>query len=130
MASCWAENDARIRLFQAKMPQDRPFGRQLSWRSDYLTDVLVGLLHGRYRLSVREIVALLLDSYHLPMSPGAVSDLCQVLSQALAVPYSESQTAAATAEHGNVDETGWKQAGRRRWLWVLVSVASTVFQTP
>jgi hypothetical protein len=27
---------------------------------------LVGLLHGRYRLSVREIVALLLDVFHLP----------------------------------------------------------------
>jgi transposase len=88
---------------------------------------LVGLLHGRYRLSVREIVALLLDIYHLPISPGAISDLCQVLSQALAAPYSESQTAASTAEHANVDETGWKQAGRRRWLWVMVSVASTVF---
>ena len=88
---------------------------------------LVGLLHGRYRLSVREIVALLLDIYHLPISPGAVSDLCQVLSQAMATPYTESQTAATTADHGNVDETGWKQAGRRRWLWVLVSVASTVF---
>jgi transposase len=88
---------------------------------------LVGLLHGRYRLSIREIVALLLDIYHLPISPGAVSELCQLLSQALAAPYSESQTAAATADHSNVDETGWKQAGRRRWLWVMVSVASTVF---
>jgi transposase len=88
---------------------------------------LVGLLHGRYRLSVREIVALLLDIYHLPISPGAVSALCQVLSQAMAAAYTESQTAASTAEHANVDETGWKQAGRRRWLWVLVSVASTVF---
>ena len=88
---------------------------------------LVGLLHGRYRLSVREIVALLLDIYHLPLSPGAVSALCHMLSQALAAPYRESQTAAATADHSNVDETGWKQAGRRRWLWVMVSVASTVF---
>jgi transposase len=88
---------------------------------------LVGLLHGRYRLSVREIVALLLDIYHLPISPGAISDLCQVLSQALAASYTESQTAASTAEQANVDETGWKQAGRRRWLWVMVSVASTVF---
>lgn len=26
-----------------------------------------------------------------------------------------------------MDETGWKQAGKRRWLWVAVSVASTVF---
>ena len=88
---------------------------------------LVGLLHGRYRSSVREIVALLLDIFHLPISPGAVSDLCQLLSQALAASYTESQIAVATAANSNVDETGWKQAGHRRWLWVMVSVASTVF---
>jgi len=52
---------------------------------------LVGLLHGRYRLSMREIVALLLDIYHLPLSPGAVSDLCQVLSQALAAPTARAR---------------------------------------
>ena len=88
---------------------------------------LVGLLHGRYRLSVREIVALLLDVFHLPISPGAVTDLCQLLSRALATPYSASQKLAATAESSNVDETGWKQAGQRRWLWVRVTAASTVF---
>ena len=107
---------------EAERPADVPagaFGARIV--------ALVGLMHGRYRLSVREIVALLLDIYHLPISPGAVSDLCQVLSQAMAAPYTESQTAATTADHGNVDETGWKQAGRRLWLWVLVSVASTVF---
>jgi transposase len=88
---------------------------------------LVGLLHGRYRLSVREIVALLLDVFHLPISPGSVIELCRLLSAALAEPYAESQAAVTQAEHNNVDETGWKQAGQRRWLWVAVSVASTVF---
>jgi len=88
---------------------------------------LVGLLHGRYRLSVREIVAVLLDVFHLPLSPGAVIDLCQVLNRALTTAYGDSQEAAAAAESSNVDETGWKQAGKRRWLWVLVSAASTVF---
>ena len=59
---------------------------------------LVGLLHGRYRLSVREIVALLLDVFHLPLSAGAVIGLCQLLSQALASPYGASQELATTAE--------------------------------
>jgi len=88
---------------------------------------LVGLLHGRYRLSVREIVSLLLDVFHLPVSPGSVIALCQLVSAALAAPYAEGQAAVAQAEHNNVDETGWKQAGKRRWLWVAVGVASTVF---
>jgi transposase len=88
---------------------------------------LVGLLHGRYRLSVREIVALLLDVFHLPISPGSVIDLCRLLSAALTTPYAESQAALTKTTSSNVDETGWKQAGQRRWLWVAVSVASTVF---
>jgi transposase len=88
---------------------------------------LVGLLHGRYRLSVREMVSLLLDVFHLPISPGSVIALCRLVSAALAVPYAESQAAVTQADHNNVDETGWKQAGKRRWLWVAVGVASTVF---
>lgn len=88
---------------------------------------LIGLLHGRFRLSVREIAVLLPDVFHLPISPGAVIHLCQVLSKALETPYTESQTAAATAGNSNVDETGWKQGGKRRWLWVMVTVSATVF---
>jgi transposase len=88
---------------------------------------LVGLLHGRYRLSVREVVAVLLDVWRLPISPGGVMDLCQVLSAALAQPYAESRGVLSAAALSHVDETGWKQAGQRRWLWVAVSVACTVF---
>jgi transposase len=88
---------------------------------------LVGLLHGRYRLSIREIVALLLDVFHLPISPGSVIDLCRLLSAALATPCAEGQAKLSEATSSNVDETGWKQAGQRRWLWVAVSVAGTIF---
>jgi transposase len=85
------------------------------------------LLHGRYRLSVREIVSLLLDVFHLPISPGSVIALCGLVSAALAAAYAESQAAVTQADHSHVDETGWKQAGQRRWLWVAVGVVSTVF---
>lgn len=88
---------------------------------------LVGLLHGRYRLSVREIVALLLDVFGLPISPGSVIDLCQLLSRALATAHADGQEAVAAASSSNVDETGWKQAGQRRWLWVAVTGACTIF---
>jgi len=33
----------------------------------------------------------------------------------------------SAASHVNVDETGWKEAGKRRWLWVAVSAMCTVF---
>lgn len=88
---------------------------------------LVGLLRGRYRLSVREVVALLLEVFHLPLSPGGVIEVCQLLSAALADPCAESQRQLSRAAHANVDETGWKEAGKRRWLWVAVSAVCTVF---
>jgi transposase len=88
---------------------------------------LIGLLHGRFRLSVREVVVLLRDVFHLPISAGAVIHVCQVLSKALATPYAKSQTAAARAGNSNVDETGWKQGGKRGWLWVMVTVSATIF---
>lgn len=70
---------------------------------------LVGLLHGRYRLSVREIVALLLDVFHLPICPGSVIELCRPLSGALAAPYAESQAALSRA----LTVTWTRRAGSR-----------------
>src|SRR6266576_3589142 len=32
-----------------------------------------------------------------------------------------------SSDLANVDETGWKEAGKRRWLWVMVSALATCF---
>jgi transposase len=88
---------------------------------------LIGLLRGTYRLSVRKIEALLTDIFHLPISTGSVVDLCHLLSAALATPYHESQARVTEADKANVDETGWKKAGKRVWLWVAVTAGATVF---
>ena len=88
---------------------------------------LIGLLRGNYRLSIRKIVALLTDIFHLPISTGSVVDLCHLLSAALATPYRESQARVGEADKANVDETGWKKAGKRLWLWVAVTTDATVF---
>jgi transposase len=54
---------------------------------------LVALLHGRYRLSTREIVLLLTDLWGIPLSLGSVPALYQTVSTALAPVYSEVQSA-------------------------------------
>lgn len=89
---------------------------------------LVSLLHGRYRLSDRETVALLADLYGLPLSLGSVPALCQTVSHALAPVYGEVQAAVAAQPLANVDETSWKEAGARRWLWVAVTAVGTLFR--
>ena len=89
---------------------------------------LMGLLRAQYRLSIRKIVALLQDIFNLPVSTGSVVDQCHQLSAALANPYTESQGQVAAADKANVDETGWKKAGKKLWLWVAVTAEATVFR--
>jgi transposase len=109
-------------LVTAERPLDVPpgsFGPQ--------TAATVALLHGRYRLSDREIPALLHDLYRLPISLGSVVALQQTVSAALAAVYTTIQTVIQQRPHVNMDETGWKEAGKRRWLWVVVSRVATLF---
>jgi transposase len=85
------------------------------------------LLHGRYRLSVRETAGVFDDVLGVPLGIGSVSGLCQEVSAAVAEPYEEAREAVHEQKVANVDETGWKQAGNRRWLWVAVTALCTVF---
>jgi transposase len=87
----------------------------------------VGLLRGSYHLSDQEVGTLLFDLFGLPISDGSVVALQTSVSAALTTPYESVQAAVWVAAVANVDETGWKEAGRRRWLWVVVSATVTLF---
>jgi transposase len=88
---------------------------------------LVGLLHGRYRLSMRETAAVISDLLGVPMGVGSIPALCEEVSTAVAELYDQVREAVEVQEQANVDETGWKQAGERRWLWVAVTTVCTLF---
>jgi transposase len=85
------------------------------------------LLHGRFRLSMRETSAALADLFGVPLAPGSVSALCREVGAALDEPYAAVRAHVEAEGHANVDETGWKQAGERRWLWVAVTALCTLF---
>jgi transposase len=85
------------------------------------------MLHGRFRLSMRETTGVLADLFGVPLGPGSVSTLCQEVNAALSDPYEAVRAQVAAETHANVDETGWKQAGERRWLWVAVTALCTFF---
>lgn len=109
-------------LVTASRPADLPpgnFGPRIA--------ASVALLHGRYRISDREIPQLLYDFFKLPLSLGSVVDLQHSCSLALAPVYTAIQTTVQQQAHINMDETGWKEAGKRRWLWVVVSTVATLF---
>jgi transposase len=109
-------------LATADRPEDVPpgaFGPR--------TAAVVSLLHGRYRISHREVVNLLADLFDLPLSLGSVVTLQTTVSAALAPVHADVQTHVQAAAVVNVDETGWKEAGKRRWLWTVVSAVATLF---
>src|SRR6266536_816305 len=109
-------------LVSAQRPPDVPpgsFGPQ--------TAATVAMLHGRYRISDRETPALLHDFFGLSISLGSVVDLQQTVSAALAPVYTAIHTAIQQQAPVNMDETGWKEAGKRRWLWVVVGTIATLF---
>jgi transposase len=85
------------------------------------------VLHGRFRLSMRETTEVFADLYGVPIGPGSVSALCQEVAAALDEPYEEVRARVEAETCANVDETGWKQAGERRWLWVAVTALCTSF---
>lgn len=108
---------------RAPRPPDVPpgaFGPQVT--------ALVGMLHGRYRLSDRETAALLHDVFGLPMGLGSVPALCEAVSAALVAVWDGVAHIVQAQPVANVDETSWKEAGARRWLWVAVTSVGTLFR--
>lgn len=83
---------------------------------------LVGV-HGVSKRGVEEIAEQLFDA---PIALGTVSNLEQEMSAALVPAYEEARAAIAAAPIKHADETGWKQAGKKRWLWVAAT-ATVVF---
>ena len=81
----------------------------------------VGLLAGAYRLSHRNIVALLSDAFGVELSVGTVSPLQQEVSAALAAPMQEAGAYVRQQPRVNMDETGWRQGRAKAWLWTAVT---------
>lgn len=88
---------------------------------------LVALLHGRYRLSTREVALLLDDLWHIPLSVGSVPALYQTASTALAPVYTEVQDVVQGQAVANVDETPWHEHRQARYLWVATTLVATLF---
>jgi transposase-like protein len=87
----------------------------------------VAILTGRFRQSRRQAGEMLQERCGVSVSLGSIQNLCEETSEVLAVPYREAKEAMAHADMVHLDETGWKKKGKRRWLWVAVTGAVTVF---
>jgi transposase len=87
---------------------------------------VLAVLAGGYRLGKRPIRQLAHDLFGLTISTGMVAKLERSTADALAQPMAELEDHVRT-QPANVDETSWREAGRRAWLWVVVTPLVTVF---
>lgn len=88
----------------------------------------VAYFTGRCRLSKRQVVELCDELLGAPISLGAVCAVEQDVSAALKTPYEEAAAAIQRQAVASLDETGWREAKLRAWLWVAVTSVAVVFK--
>jgi len=87
----------------------------------------VALCTGAYRLSKRTTQQMMDEVFGVPMSVGTISPLERATTEVLAAPVEEARTYVQAQEVAHLDETSWRQGGKRAWLWVAVTNWVTVF---
>lgn len=84
-------------------------------------------LSGCPHVSKRGVEEIVETIFGVPIALGTVANLEQEMSAALAAAHAEAQQAVQQAAAKNVDETGWKEAGQRRWLWAAATASVACF---
>jgi transposase len=108
---------------RAQLPDGVPQG-QFGPRIEAMVSVASGL----YKLSKRNVEEMFSDFFGIDLSLGTVCNLQQDTSRALAQPYAEA-LAHIQQERGAVsaDETSWREAKKKAWLWIAISMTVAVF---
>ena len=89
-------------------------------------EATAALLTGGYRIGKRGVARLMGDVLGVPISPAGVCGLQKRTAAALEPVVAEARAHVA-GKPVNIDETSWRQARTRVWLWVAVTAAVTVF---
>jgi transposase len=88
---------------------------------------LLAYFVGAHHVSRRGAEQIAEEVFGAPIALGTVSNLEQETSAALAPAHAEAVEAVQAADTKNVDETGWKKAGAKRWLWVAATSLVAAF---
>jgi transposase len=87
----------------------------------------VTLLSSFGRLSQRMIAGVLKDLFHLEVADGQISRLQSIGRSALQAGYNDIVEEVRNSAALNIDETGWRQDGKKAWLWTAVGRLATLF---
>lgn len=84
-------------------------------------------LAGCHQVSKRGVEEIVEALFEVPVALGTVSNLEQEMSAALAPIHAQAIAAVQAAPVKHVDETGWKQHGKKCWLWVAATAQVSAF---
>ena len=109
---------------KGRLPSEVPLGQMgpglVAW---------IGLLNGRYHLSLREVEALLEEQWGLKFSLGAISESQAPLQQWLGPVYRQIGEAVRRACVAHADETRHYRNRSVYWLWTLTTDEAAYFMT-
>jgi transposase len=107
---------------QASLPEDFPTHSIAPGLA-----ALMAYLVGACGLSKRRVEEVVETIFEVPVALGTVAKLEQEMSVALEPAHQEALAAVQQAPVKHLDETGWKKAGHKRWLWVAATSNVVVF---
>ena len=129
MAAIVTEHQAHTRtcsmcglIHQGTIPaevRDHVFGPRIAATMSYFS--------GRFHLSKRDVKERVEAVFNVPVSLGTVVTLEQQTSAALVTSHDQGRDEVRDAPVKNADETGWKLAGAKRWLWTAATVTVAFF---
>jgi transposase len=82
----------------------------------------------RNRVSRRAATELAQELFGVELATGTVDAIVQRAGEALAAPHTRLEQEIKRSPVVNIDETGWKTAGDRRWLWGALTATTGVFR--
>jgi transposase len=89
---------------------------------------VVGYLTGRLGASHRDVAEAMRVLYGLRLATGSVAAIQRRVSEALSAPVEEAERFARQQTAQHVDETGWRECGQLKWLWVNATRDVTTFE--
>lgn len=78
-------------------------------------------------MSRRTTRALLEDMFGANVSVGSIDNILKQAGELLSCPWQAIQRAAQTSQVLHADETSWRRAGQRIWLWAALSATACCF---
>jgi transposase len=87
---------------------------------------IVALCAGGYRVSKRTVVSFCREVLGIELSLGEICQIEQTVTQAITPAVEEAAVYVQSCDL-NIDETPWRERGKRRTLWTMVTTPLSVF---